>query len=106
MQTDISLESPDRKIVIDAKYYKDALSDYYDTEKVHQDNLYQIFCYLKNLEQKGGINARSEGILIYPTVSIPVRFEMESQGHKICVKTINLNQKWDEIHHDLLAIIN
>jgi 5-methylcytosine-specific restriction enzyme subunit McrC len=106
MQTDISLESRDRKIVIDAKYYKDALSDYYETEKVRQDNLLQIFGYLKHLEQKGGINARSEGILIYPTVNREIPFEIQSQGHKISVKTINLNQKWDQIHHDLLAIIN
>jgi len=106
MQTDISLESPERKIVIDAKYYKDALSDYYDTEKVRQDNLSQIFVYLKNLERKGGINKRSEGIVIYPTVSKPVHFEMESQGHKISIKTIDLNQKWDQINHNLLSIIN
>ena len=63
MQTDISLESSDRKIVIDAKYYKDALSDYYDKEKIHQENLLQIFGYLKHIERKDGINRNSEGIL-------------------------------------------
>jgi len=45
MQTDITLEAIDHKLIIDTKYYGKTLSIYYDTEKFHSNNLYQIYSY-------------------------------------------------------------
>jgi len=106
MQTDISMESKDRKIIIETKYQPEALSKYYDIEKIRQSHLLQLFGYLKHLEHIGGLDRNCEGILLYPTVTKELDYKYESQGHKISVKTINLNQKWPDIHNDLLAIIN
>lgn len=106
MQTDISLTSQNRKIVIDTKYYKEALQKYYDKESIRSNNLYQLFAYLMNLEALGEENSNCEGILLYPTVESEHEYQYVMKGHKIKVKTINLNQDWREIHKDLLNTIN
>ena len=105
METDITLESDNRKIIIDAKYYKEALQKSYDKEKIRSANLYQIFAYLKNVEKKGGVSENCEGILLYPTVNNKLNESANIQGHKVSIRTIDLNQDHREIHKDLLEII-
>lgn len=105
MQTDISIETPDRKIIIDTKYYKDALTTNYDKDKIRSNNLYQIYAYLRQVEYKDKISKNAEGILLYPTVQNEVSFSTEIEGHRIRIETINLNQDWKEIHKDLLVLI-
>lgn len=105
MKTDTSLESFKRKIIIDTKYYKDAFQHNYDAEKLRSGNLYQIFSYLKNIEVLGGVNKNCEGILLYPTVDKELDLRYKIAGHKLSIKTINLNQDWRNIHNDLLGVI-
>lgn len=105
MQTDISLESNDRKCIIDTKYYKEALTEHFEKEKIRSANMYQIFSYLKNLDSTKESNRNCAGILLYPTVTKDLDISMEIQGHKIGFKTINLNQDWRTIHEDLLELV-
>ncbi len=105
MQTDISLTSQSRKIVIDTKYYKESLQKYYDKESIRSFHLYQLFAYLMNLEACGGENITCEGVLLYPTVNSEHEYQYVMKGHKIKVKTINLNQGWRDIHDDLMQLI-
>jgi 5-methylcytosine-specific restriction enzyme subunit McrC len=100
MQTDISIKINDRKLIIDAKFYKETLQKYYDSEKIHSQNLYQIFAYLKNQE-----NELAEGILIYPTVQKSLSLAYTHEGHTIRIETLNLNQDWHGVKADLLRII-
>lgn len=105
MQTDISLESPKRKIIIDAKYYREILTNNQGSDKLRSANLYQMFAYLKNVEDNGGANRRCEGILIYPTTDKELELRYRISGHKFSIRTINLNQEWRRIHNELLEII-
>ena len=100
MQTDISIKINDRKLIIDAKYYKETLQKYYDSEKIHSQHLYQLFAYLKNQE-----NIKAEGILIYPTVQKSLSLTYTHEGHTIRIETLNLNQNWQRVKADLLRII-
>jgi 5-methylcytosine-specific restriction enzyme subunit McrC len=100
MQTDISIKINDRKLIIDAKYYKETLQKYYDSEKIHSQNLYQLFAYLKNQE-----NELAEGILIYPIVQKSLSLAYTHEGHTIRIETLNLNQDWRGVKVDLLRII-
>lgn len=106
MKTDISLTSPNRKIIIDTKYYAECLNEYYDKEKIISANLYQMYAYVKNAEVQGGSAINSEGLLLYPTVSKEHSITNIIDNHKITIKTINLNQHWRLIRNDLLEIIN
>ncbi len=101
MQTDVSIKINDRKLIIDAKYYKETLQKYYDSEKIHSQHLYQLFAYLKNQE-----NTEAEGILIYPTVQKSLSLVYSHEGHKIRIETLNLNQDWRGVKSDLLRVIS
>ena len=87
MQTDVSLESKTRKIIIDTKFYRSTFQKHYDKSTIHSGNLYQLFSYLKNVEAKGGeLNKKSEGILLYPTVDEECDLGYEFDGHKLYQK--------------------
>lgn len=107
MQTDISLESQDRKIIIETKYYTSALSSRFENEKINSSNLYQIYSYLRNLESKEDHpqNPHCEGILLYPTVDYSLNEHYIIGTHHITIRTIDLSQDWKMIHKELLNII-
>lgn len=105
MQTDITIESKDRKIIIDTKYYQDTLQSFFDVEKIHSNNLYQLFAYLKNVEENDGLSRDCTGILLYPTVDKRVKLDYRMNDQKILIRTIDLNQHWRNISYDLKEII-
>ena len=106
MITDISVESDNSKTVIDTKYYKEALRRHFDQEKIREQNIYQIFAYLKNLEKKGGINSNCSGVLLDPTVDREINecAPLDSK-HRLRVRTINPNQEWRLIRKDLIDLL-
>lgn len=108
MQTDISLESKDRKIIIDTKYYKETLNKRFESEKIRSDHLYQLSSYLYNVESKQpiDINKQCEGILLYPAVDCELNIEYKFRSHKLKIITLNLNNDWKEINKKLLRIIS
>lgn len=108
MQTDITLESKDHKLIIDTKYYRQTLSTHYDTEKFHSSNLYQIYSYLKNVEKddRNLNNANCDGMLLYPTTHKEIDASYQMGSHKLRVSTVNLGENWSHIHARLLHLIN
>lgn len=105
METDISLRSPERTLIIDTKYYSKTLQTYYEAENIHSANLYQLFAYLKNLEQRGGQDASAQGMLLYPAVDKELRLSYEMQGHVVRICTVNLALDWKEIKAELIDLI-
>jgi 5-methylcytosine-specific restriction enzyme subunit McrC len=106
MSTDISLVSSSRKIIIDTKFYKEALGSRFTQEKINSSHLYQLFSYLKNQESDLEITKTCEGVLLYPSAGSDFKFSYRYQNHKIRVLSINLNQDWFDIKRDLLEIIS
>ena len=105
METDISVRSKERTLIIDAKYYSRTLSTFYDRESIYSANLYQIFAYLKNLESRGGNDAAAEGMLLYPVVDRAIREEYVMHDHKIRICTVDLSKDWQEIRAELLGLV-
>ena len=105
MRTDINLENQQRKIIIDAKYYSKTLSRYYDSEKVHSGNLYQLFSYLLNQEDGSVIKNAATGILLYPTIDKDYNLKFRYKSHPVQIRTVNLNQPWKLISERLLEIL-
>jgi 5-methylcytosine-specific restriction enzyme subunit McrC len=106
MQTDVSLRSPKRTVLIDTKYYAQTLHTHRDKERLRSAHLYQLFAYLKNMERHSEPDGRAEGILLYPTVKEEVRFSAMIQGHKMTARTIDLAKPWKEIHRGLLSVLD
>lgn len=106
MRTDISLESKERKIIIDTKFSKDTLQENFGKKSVKSENLYQLFSYMMNCACKGGVHEQCEGILLYPSVDNTPPLQYCIHGHKVSILTINLNQDWRGIHRDLLGLLS
>jgi 5-methylcytosine-specific restriction enzyme subunit McrC len=107
MQTDITLESFDRKIIIETKYYAKALNTRYDAEKFNSGNLYQIYSYLRNIETSANHpkNNEAEGILLYPTAGYNLNEKFKLGSHNLSIRTIDLSKSWMEIHNELLNVV-
>lgn len=107
METDIVLESTDRKIIIDTKYYNSVYNKRYNVEKLRSENLYQIISYLYSIEidTRGYLNRNCEGILLYPMNNYEVKLDYKFREHRLSVLTINLNQDWNLVKRDLINII-
>jgi len=107
METDISLESDVRKIIIETKYYVNALTSRFESEKFISANLYQLYSYLRNIEKKPNhkLNPTCEGILLYPTVKYELSDSFIFGSHQIKIRTVDLNKNWNVISRDLLSLI-
>ncbi len=103
MRTDISLTSATRKIIIDCKFTPEATQHHYSAETLRSAHLYQISAYMNNLTGNGADTC--EMMLLYPTVDASLSADYTHGGHRICIRTINLNQPCKGIHRDLLALI-
>lgn len=111
METDVTLYNPQtkKKIILDAKYYKDTLvSRYGQNGKIRREHLSQILSYVMNQEnEEQPYTKETKGILIYPTVDteIDVSYTYKNTSHVIRVSTVNLNQDWSNIESRLKDII-
>jgi 5-methylcytosine-specific restriction enzyme subunit McrC len=103
MQTDISLTSDTRKIIIECKFTPEATQQHYDAATLRSAHLYQMNAYMDNLE--GTWADTCEMLLLYPTMDSPLSAYYTHKGHKISIRTINLNQPWQAIHSDLLKLV-
>jgi 5-methylcytosine-specific restriction enzyme subunit McrC len=104
MWTDITLRSDTRTVIVDAKYYKDALQEHYDARKAHSGNLYQMLAYLR-AESALTRSVWPEGILIYPAGDSEVDESYVIDGYRVRLYTLNLNQSWKGIEQDLLELL-
>ena len=105
METDITLENDEEKIIIDAKFYRETMTFNYDKAKIKSANIYQLFSYLLN-QQDGKLKTQNAtGILLYPTIDTEYDLSFRYNEHKIQIKTINLNTNWRNISSRLKEII-
>ncbi len=106
METDITLRSQERKIIIDTKYYKKAFVSRFGNDKFRSENMYQLFSYLKNQEKESELAKACEGMLLYPTVKKKFKYTFQHGNHKIKIASIDLNQDWQEIKNNLLTLVS
>jgi 5-methylcytosine-specific restriction enzyme subunit McrC len=102
MQTDISLENDQLKIIMDTKYYQNAYTERYGGKKLISSNLYQLLAYLSNYK----ITAKQlSGILLYPKVDQDLNLFYSIQDYPVKVCTVDLNKNWRFIHERLLEVV-
>lgn len=102
METDITIISNTKTLIVDAKYYKNIFSSRNETQKFHSSNLYQLMNYL--LAYKSTQGHEISGLLIYPHVNGAVKHRYNVSGFDIGLCTVNLDQEWTQIHQDLMSI--
>lgn len=107
MYADVILVSTGRRIILDTKYYKDALASGRRQAggKLSSDNLYQLLAYLRNRQARFPHGPKHEGILLYPETSGPMRIDIRLENFRIQARTVNLDRPWSDIHQEMLESI-
>ena len=108
MKTDVSLFNNASKLVIECKFYESALQsrkiDSKDLKETFISNhLYQLFAYIKNLEVKD--KKVISGLVLYPENGKEISSIYSMHGHKVCIKTINLDSSAQEINDQMMACL-
>ncbi|MFT5872278.1 MAG: 5-methylcytosine-specific restriction enzyme subunit McrC [Clostridium sp.] len=95
MSTDISLTKNNHRIIIDTKFYPQAMQKNYLSENKTfiSSNLYQIFAYVKN----SAFNGEVSGMLLYPTVDYDLNHVYKLSGNNVFIKTVDLNKNFKDI---------
>ena len=102
LQTDITLEKEDSILIIDAKYYENILQSKYESQSIRSANLYQIFTYVKNRQEKE-TNREVAGMLLYAATDEGVQpdYRYSLSKNRITVRTLNLNCDFADIKRQL-----
>ena len=103
MKTDLTVEWPGRHLILDCKFYAEALATSHDKEVLHSGNLYQMIAYLKNQAAIPGWE-QAEGILLYPAVDHTLDYRYTLLGHQVRIASVDLNLSWRDIHAGLANI--
>ena len=107
MQTDILLQSPGHRIILDTKFYKHPLDTRYGGGRAHSGNLYQIFAYVTNWAAGHAADElEPEGWLLYAAVDGDFDYRFELVGRQIRVCSIDLGQEWRGIERDLKELVD
>ena len=104
MEGDVLLDSSARRIVLDTKYYGEALAGYRGARKLRSDHLYQLLAYLRNREATEP-GPPHEGVLLYPMVGERLAIDLRLEGFSILARSVDLGQPWPGIHQEMLALI-
>jgi 5-methylcytosine-specific restriction enzyme subunit McrC len=106
MKTDVCLRGPGRAIILDTKFYAQALkAGAYGDPKLPAPNLYQLFTYLRQKSCEPGWE-HAEGVLLYPRTTRDINVDFTTHGHRLRALTLDLAQPaWPQVHHQLINII-
>jgi 5-methylcytosine-specific restriction enzyme subunit McrC len=106
MYTDICLVRPGAPLVIDCKFYTEALKSGRGGrgEGLNSANLYQLFTYTQNMAAKPGFSG-VEGLLIYAENGDAFEISHSACGRRLSAATLNLNLEWPAIHARLVSLV-
>lgn len=108
MKTDVTIDQVDHKLTIECKFYKDGAktsgSSIYDGGGLRSNHLYQLCAYLSHQSRQPGWS-NVKGLLLYPTINEAIDYHFLILGHDVWVRSLDLNQPWQEIEKRLLHII-
>ncbi len=109
METDVSLFNKTSKLVVECKFYesaikKRAIGDLNIKGTFISAHLYQLFAYLKNLEIQD--KTVLSGMIVYPENGEKIDATYNMQGHKVSIKTINLEASPQDINNEMISSLS
>ena len=104
MKTDVVLESPSQKLIVETKYYNKPYQEYYGHRTIISAHLYQLLTYMSHMRSPD--QPAPDGMLLYAQVGDTYHMNYELGGHCVKVRTLDLNQNWAGIHRDLLKLLD
>ena len=105
LRTDVSIKGPGRAIILDTKFYADALGGgYFGSATLPSSNLQQLYTYCSQRAVEPGWE-QAEGVLLYPKTTRDFSADFVTRGHRIRAMTLDLTAPWQRIESDLFAIV-
>ena len=103
MQTDITLQKGDKRLIIDTKYYGHTMqtNSRFNSASFISGHIYQIYTYVKNSDKCA--TGKVAGVLLYAKTdesTIP-NDDFNMGGNQISLRTLDLNQEWKTITDQL-----
>ncbi len=99
MKTDITLETEDRMLIIDAKFYDHILTRgrFVGSQILDMGNIYQINTYVENQLLETG--KKVQGMLLYAQTidEPPINIKVNINKKEIIVRTLDMNKEWEHI---------
>lgn len=107
LETDVSLFNATNKLVIECKFYETAIQtrtfgELNKKSSFISAHINQLFVYLKNLEIRD--KSILSGMIIYPENGKKIDSTYNIQGHRVCIKTINLEVSPQDINDQMMAM--
>lgn len=104
MKSDIVISNENHTLIIDTKYYSKTLQTNFDHKTIHSHNLYQIFTYVKNRDTLN--SGEVSGLLLYARTQEETHPSLDAKcgNNRIMVKTLDLNQEFENIKEQLNQI--
>lgn len=108
LETDVSLFNATSKLVIECKFYETAIQTrkFGEIDKKSSfisAHINQLFVYLKNLEIKD--KSVLSGMIIYPENGEKIDSVYNIQGHRVLIKTVDLNLSAQQINNQMLKFL-
>lgn len=106
MKTDILIESKERIIIIDTKFYRKNMAENFNKQKHHTSNLYQMYSYLGNYD-----NCKRKilsGVILYAKTEDEIQPDSKYyfSGNELIVTHLDLNQSFDDIKKDIISVLD
>lgn len=105
MYTDVSLSSPNRKIILDTKYYLEAFQSNWGKQSFQSAHLYQLNTYLDSAKRTSNFRGQFDGILLYPATNDEFTFKFEIRNHFITVAALDMRHDSNLIGKRLLDLL-
>ncbi|MGX0966091.1 5-methylcytosine-specific restriction enzyme subunit McrC [Bradyrhizobium japonicum] len=105
MITDLTLRQRDHTVIVDAKFYRNALAQGRYGERVRSQHLYQLITYLQH-ERVRQVGKKLSGMLLYPDVGQSIRLRYRLLGIPVLVATVDLSKEWSAIDAELHELLN
>jgi 5-methylcytosine-specific restriction enzyme subunit McrC len=105
MYTDVTLNSPGRKIILDTKYYQEAFQSNWGKNSFHSSHLYQLNTYLDCTERIQNSSQKIDGILLYPATNDEFDYKFNVRDHTITIAAIDMRKDSNEISRRMLDLL-
>ena len=101
MKTDINLETENRTLIIDTKYYQNMYSTSYEVTRLLSSHVYQIYAYVSNYKTQN--NKETIGMILYAKTKHEESLNIKEtiNGFDIYFKSIDLNKPFQSIKEEL-----
>ena len=103
MRTDIILEAPTRRIIIETKFADALTASQFGALKISPKHVFQLYGYVQSQDGVDFLSGSTEGVLLYPVVGQQIEEHAVIGSHRYRFLTVDLSGSAQSIREQILA---